>query len=122
MGSMIRGITISAKDAEDDQYYEPPTRVLSLVVVVVREAIRAGTRGRVTSAPFGEPAKVTFDLHSFRHGHRKLRCRWKRTRSLYCANEVGRDRCPCRFQRRAAVVLLKLHERSSIGKAVTSDN
>ena len=30
---MIRDITISAKGAEDDQYYEPPARVLSLVVI-----------------------------------------------------------------------------------------
>jgi hypothetical protein len=30
---MIRDITISAKGAEDDQYYEPPARVLSLAVI-----------------------------------------------------------------------------------------
>jgi hypothetical protein len=33
MGGMIRDITISAKGAGDDQYYEPPTRVLSLAVI-----------------------------------------------------------------------------------------
>jgi hypothetical protein len=30
---MIRDITISAKGAEDDQYYEPPARILSLAVI-----------------------------------------------------------------------------------------
>ncbi len=30
---MIRDITISAKGAGDDQYYEPPARVLSLAVI-----------------------------------------------------------------------------------------
>lgn len=30
---MIRDITISAKSPEDDQYHEPPTRVLSLAVI-----------------------------------------------------------------------------------------
>ncbi len=30
---MIRDITISAKGAEDDQYYEPPARVLSVTVI-----------------------------------------------------------------------------------------
>ena len=29
----IRGITISAKGTGDDQYYEPPARVLSLAVI-----------------------------------------------------------------------------------------
>ena len=30
---MIRDITISAKGTGDDQYYEPPARVLSLAVI-----------------------------------------------------------------------------------------
>ena len=30
---MIRDITISAKGTADDQYYEPPARVLSLAVI-----------------------------------------------------------------------------------------
>jgi len=30
---MILDIMIGAKDPEDDQYYEPPTRVLSLAVI-----------------------------------------------------------------------------------------
>jgi hypothetical protein len=30
---MIRDITISAKSAGDDQYYEPPTHVLNLAVI-----------------------------------------------------------------------------------------
>jgi len=32
-GGMIRDITISAKGAGDDQYYEPPARVLSVAVI-----------------------------------------------------------------------------------------
>jgi hypothetical protein len=32
-GGMIRDITISAKGAGDDQYYEPPTHVPSLAVI-----------------------------------------------------------------------------------------
>lgn len=42
---------------------------------VAREAIRAGIRGRVTSAPFGERAEVTFDVDSFWHGHRQIKVR-----------------------------------------------
>ena len=33
MGGMIRDISISAKGAGDDAYYEPPARVLSLAVI-----------------------------------------------------------------------------------------
>jgi hypothetical protein len=33
MGGMIRDISISAKGAGDDAYYEPPARVLSLTVI-----------------------------------------------------------------------------------------
>ena len=33
VGGMIRDISISAKGAGDDAYYEPPARVLSLAVI-----------------------------------------------------------------------------------------
>jgi hypothetical protein len=38
----------------------------------LREQIPAGARGRVESAPWLAPARVTFDLHDFWRGHRKV--------------------------------------------------
>ena len=49
---MIRDITISAKGTGDDQYYEPPARVLSLAVIggdahlVIYEHGQRGARSR----------------------------------------------------------------------------
>jgi hypothetical protein len=39
---------------------------------IVREAIPTGARGRVESAPWLAPARVTFDLHDFWRGHRRV--------------------------------------------------
>jgi hypothetical protein len=39
---------------------------------IMREAIPAGARGRVESAPWLAPARVTFELYDFWHGHRKV--------------------------------------------------
>lgn len=39
---------------------------------ILREAVPAGARGRVESAPWLAPARVTFELHDFWHGHRKI--------------------------------------------------
>ncbi|MGH3266350.1 MAG: hypothetical protein ACRDNS_30650, partial [Trebonia sp.] len=39
---------------------------------ILREPIPAGARGQVESAPRLAPARVTFDLYDFWHGHRKV--------------------------------------------------
>jgi hypothetical protein len=39
---------------------------------ILREAVPAGAPGRVESAPWLAPARVTFDLHDFWRGHRKV--------------------------------------------------
>ncbi len=39
---------------------------------IMREAIPAGTRGRVESAPWLAPARVTFDLYDSWRGHRTV--------------------------------------------------
>ncbi len=39
---------------------------------ILREPIPAGTRGRVESAPWLAPARATFDLYDFWHGHRQV--------------------------------------------------
>lgn len=39
---------------------------------ILREAIPAGARGRVESAPWLAPARVTFGLYDFWRGHRKV--------------------------------------------------
>jgi hypothetical protein len=38
----------------------------------MRESIPAGARGKVESAPWLAPARVTFDLYDFWRGHREV--------------------------------------------------
>ena len=63
MGGMIRDIYISAKGDDDDEYYEPPARVLNLTVIAGDAHLAIYEHGPVERA--AEPvATIEVPAHS----------------------------------------------------------